>query len=93
MVNDFHLQQFVQESTRDNHTLDLIFCSDPSRLTSVTVTPGLSDHEAILFVSILSLYGIKNPTTISICTKEEIDKNKRLHGKFSASFLIHRTII
>ena len=30
MVNDFHLEQLVRESTRDNHMLDLIFCTDPA---------------------------------------------------------------
>ena len=37
MVNDFHLEQLVHESTRDNHTLDLILCTDPARVMSVSV--------------------------------------------------------
>ena len=53
MVNDFYLQQLVRESTCDNHMLDLIFCTDPARVTctSVSVIPDLdiSDHEAVLF--------------------------------------------
>ena len=49
IVNDFHLEQLVHETTRDNHTLDLIFCTDPARVTSVSVIPGISDHEAVFF--------------------------------------------
>jgi len=49
IVNDFHLEQLVHESTRDDHILDLIFCTDPTRATSVSVIPGISDHEAIFF--------------------------------------------
>ncbi len=36
-VNDYGLEQCVQEPTREDHTLDLVFASQPS------------DHEAIIF--------------------------------------------
>ena len=49
IVNDFHLEQLVHENTRDNHTLDQIFCTNPARVTFVSVIPGISDHEAVFF--------------------------------------------
>ena len=41
------MEQLLHENTRDNHTLDLIFCTNPARVTSVSVIPGISDHEAV----------------------------------------------
>ena len=50
IVNDFHLEQLVHENTHDNHTLYLIFCTNPARVTSVSVIPGISDHDAVFFL-------------------------------------------
>ena len=48
-VNDYGLEQCVQEPTREDHTLDLVFASQPSLIESITTTPGISDHEAVIF--------------------------------------------
>ena len=66
------MEQLVHENTRDNHTLDLIFCTNPARVTSVSVIPGISDHEAVFFVLIQNPPGTKTPVTVSICITEEI---------------------
>ena len=73
IVNDFHLEQLVHENTCNNHALDLIFCTNPARVTSVSVIPGISDHEAVFFfVLIQNPSGTKIPVTVSICITEEI---------------------
>ena len=49
VINEYGLEQCVQEPTRKEHTLDLIFASQPFLIGSITTTPGMSDHEAIIF--------------------------------------------
>jgi len=49
VVNDNSLEQLIQEPTRENHTLDLLFCSDSSITTNIQIVPGISDHDAICF--------------------------------------------
>ena len=49
VVNDNSLEQLIQEPTRENHILDLLFCSDPSTITNIQIVPGISDHDAICF--------------------------------------------
>jgi len=72
-INDFHLEQLVHESTCDNHTLDLIFCTDPARGTSVSVIPGISDHEAVFFCfNMKPLWYTKTPVIVFICITEGI---------------------
>ena len=48
IINDFSLEQFVTFPTRDKNILDLIFSSQPI-IPKLSVIPGMSDHEAILF--------------------------------------------
>jgi len=49
IVNDNSLEQLIEEPTRENHILDLLFCSDPSSTTNIQIVPGISDHDAICF--------------------------------------------
>ena len=49
VVNEYDLEQCVHESTRHDHLLDLVFASQPSLIESITTTPGMSDHEAVIF--------------------------------------------
>ena len=49
VVNEYGLEQCVHESTRHDHLLDLVFASQPSLIESITTTPGMSDHEAVIF--------------------------------------------
>ena len=48
IINDFSLEQFVTFPTRDKNILNLIFSSQPI-IPKLSVIPGMSDHEAILF--------------------------------------------
>ena len=49
LASDYHLEQLVNESTRQNHILDLVFCTNPTYVTNLTVVPGISDHEAVFY--------------------------------------------
>ena len=46
MVNEYGLEQCVQEPTRLDH---IIFASQPSLIESITTTPGMSNHKAVIF--------------------------------------------
>ena len=49
IINEFDLEQQISECTRGNHILDIVLSSQPHTINHVTVTPGMSDHEAIVF--------------------------------------------
>lgn len=48
IVDTFGLQQYVSEPTRNNHILDLLFCSSPYLINTVNIIPGISDHHAVV---------------------------------------------
>lgn len=52
IINDFHLYQFVTEPTRLGvsraSVLDILLCNRFPSITSVSVVPGISDHEAVV---------------------------------------------
>ena len=47
------LSQVVEEPTRQGNVLDLCFTSNTSLVKSVSVIPGLSDHDAVIIDSII----------------------------------------
>ena len=47
LLEDFMLEQLVAEPTRHENILDLIISNCPSSCKNVTVTAGISDHEAV----------------------------------------------
>lgn len=66
MINAHSLFQFVQVPTRitpnSANTLDLLFCSDRTLISSVDLLPGVSDHEIVLaHLSCLATY-CRNPS-------------------------------
>ena len=48
-INDHGLEQLISAPTRGNNILDLLLCSHPSLISNVEITPGISDHDAILY--------------------------------------------
>ena len=48
-INDYNLEQLIHEPTRDKNVLDLIFSSHPAFILHVSIIPGISDHDAVLF--------------------------------------------
>ena len=78
VINEYGLEQCVQEPTRKEHTLDLVFASQPSLIESITTTPGMSDHEAIIFS--INTYSVpankKKPRKIFIYHKANVQNLK-----------------
>ena len=54
-INEFGLEQQVRECTRGSHILDIVLSSQPHTIKYVTVTPGMSDHEAVIFEALIKL--------------------------------------
>jgi len=48
IIYDSSLEQFVSDPTRNENILDLVFTSLPT-VSDISVVPGMSDHEAVLF--------------------------------------------
>lgn len=47
LVLDFNLHQAITTPTRGDNTLDLLLTSSPDDVSSVTVLPGISDHNLL----------------------------------------------
>lgn len=47
-MEDNSLTKLVTQPTRQNTTLDLFLCNDPSLIENDKVIPGLADHDAVL---------------------------------------------
>ncbi|XP_053381760.1 uncharacterized protein LOC128549254 [Mercenaria mercenaria] len=48
ILNDNNLTQVGQDPTRENHILDLFLTNNPTIVNRASITPGISDHEAVL---------------------------------------------
>ena len=47
-MDEFNLTQVVEEPTRHNNILDLVFTSYPDLIEGTYVVPGMSDHSAVI---------------------------------------------
>ena len=48
-ISDNNLEQFVYKPTRNKNILNLVFSSYPALVSDISVIPGISDHDAVLF--------------------------------------------
>ena len=55
IINEFGLEQQVNEYTRGNHILDIVLSSQPHTISNVSTVPGMSDHEAVSFEVLIKL--------------------------------------
>ena len=73
LTQEFNLMQFVKEPTRrkgnSSNTLDLVLSNRPDIICNVSVEPGISDHDIVLFTLKLS------------CLKKTICQAQNLHQK------------
>ena len=78
----------VQDPTRENNILDLFLTNNPTLVDSVSVTPGMSDHDAVISVIKLrpSIQKMK-PRTIHIYSKANWEGMRHDMQKFQSSFL------
>ena len=85
IIDDYSLEQFVIFPTRDNNILDLVFSSQPM-ISQISVVPGMSDHEAILF-SVNSGVNICGAQNIFISQGKHIDGIKVDMINFQNTFM------
>ena len=74
--NEYGLSQHDNEISRpaSNNILDLISINNPSSISHVCCTPGMSDHNAVICVlNILPQYKRQPNRTISMCNKANLD--------------------
>ena len=55
ILDDHKLTQVVTDATRDDATLDLIITNNETLIVKVQVIPGISDHDAVIMDSNISL--------------------------------------
>ena len=88
LASDNHLEQLIHENTRQNHILDLVFCTNSEHISKVKVIPGISDHEAVFFCfSSNPLTYQKTKHNIYLYNKGDFGAIKQHIGCFQASFL------
>ena len=49
IMDEFSLTQVVDEPTRHNSILDLVFTTHPDLIEGTYVVPGMSDHSAVVY--------------------------------------------
>ena len=78
MLNDYNLEQLVEEPTRQENTLDLIITNNPQLIPRVEVLPGLSDHDTVYCeVAINTLKRKQAPRSIPLYKKADWESLKK----------------
>ena len=78
VFNDCLLEQTVTSPTRGKHILDLIFTSNPILIDSVSILPGLSDHDIVrVLVNTIQSKTKQIPRNIPIYKKKKKKKKKK----------------
>ena len=71
VVNDYGLEQCVQEPTRQSHMLDLVFAaSQPFLIESILTIPGISDHETVILLPLATCSIQRNHKKHMFTTKQ-----------------------
>ena len=72
IMDDTGLQQLVEEPTRGQNTLDLLYSNSPGRVCNTEVLPGISDHNIpSCVVDIIPLRRIQKPRWITLYNKAD----------------------
>ena len=93
-INEFGLEQQVRERTRGSHILDIVLSSQPHTIKYVTVTPGMSDHEAVIYLKcLLNSVGIihnrgKSINSIKLTKRQSLWKPINLWNHFFKKILM-----
>ena len=87
-LDDNCLTQMVCEPTRENNILDLFITNSPTLVDSVSVVPGIADHQAVLAVVRLrpSIQKVK-PRTVHLYSIANWDGMKEDMLTFQSTFL------
>ncbi|MCG8032702.1 MAG: reverse transcriptase domain-containing protein [Candidatus Thiodiazotropha taylori] len=87
-LDDNCLTQMVQEPTRENNILDLFLTNSPTLVDSLSVVPGISDHQAVTSIVRLrpSIQKIK-PRDVNLYSKADWVSMKQEMQEFQSAFL------
>ena len=87
-INDNCLTQMVSDPTRENNILDLFLTNNPTFVDTVSVVPGISDHETVIaVVKLRQTIQKMKPTTVRIYSKANWEGMRHDMLEFQASFL------
>ena len=88
VFNDCLLEQTVTSPTRGKHILDLFFTSNPTLIDSVSILPGLSDHDIVrVLVNTIPSQTKQVPRNISLYKKADWDQFKQTMRDFRSELL------
>ena len=83
VFNDCLLEQTVTSPTRGNPILYLFFTSDPTLIDSVSILPGLSDHDIVrVLVNTIPSHTKQVPRNIPLYKKADWDQFKQTMRDF-----------
>ena len=89
IANNCSLTNVQQQATRRSRALDIYLTTNPSLVKSVTVVPGMSDHEdmAVIDTDIRPTYSRPKPRKINIFSKANWDQIQKDTAKFRFDYL------
>ena len=88
VFNDCQFEQTVTSPTRDKHILDPFFASNPTLIDSVSILPGLSDHDIVRVpVNTIPSQTKQVPRNIPLYKKADWDQFKQIMRDFQSELL------
>ena len=88
VFNDCLLEQSVTSPTRGKPILDLFFTSNPTRIDSVSILPGLSDHDIVqVLVNTIPSQTKQVARNIALYKKADRDQFKQNVRNFQSELL------
>ena len=75
IANQFNLTQMVKEPTRHNRILDIFFTSNPTLVNNSSVIPGVSDHDGIAMIDMLTKPKYNKPKPRKLYQYHKADPN------------------
>ena len=88
VFNDCLLEQTVTSPTRGKHILDLFFTSNPTLIDSVSILPGLSDHDIVrVLENTIPSQTKQVPRNIPLYQKADWDQFKQTMRDFQSELL------
>ena len=88
LMDDYSLEQVVQEPTRGKNILDLCFTNQPSLVNKVNIVSGISDHDIVIMdSSIKPKFNKKKSRKVYRFTDENIASVRRGLELFNTKFL------
>lgn len=88
VFNDCLLEQTVTSPTRGKHILDLFFTSNPTLVDSVSIIPGLSDHDIVqVLINVTPSQTKQVPRDVPLYKKADWDQLKQSMREFQSELL------